>query len=98
MHVQCIYIVHVHCGQCTVDIIHTCIHVHVHQCFFRNIFRGGGQTNISRNRGGHRLQLKSIKLKLTKAQGGQDHFQGGGGGGGGGRNAPLGNTLYIHVF
>ena len=37
---------------------------------------GGGQTNILRNRGGHRLQLKCIKFKLAKAQGGQDHFQG----------------------
>ena len=43
--------------------------------FFRNSFQGD-KPNISRNRGGHRLQLKCIKLKLR----GQDHFQGGGGG------------------
>ena len=42
------------------------IHISV---LFRNIFQGG-QTNISRNIGGRRLQLKCIKLKLTKAQGG----------------------------
>ena len=33
-----------------------------------------GGTNISRNRGRRMLQLK---YKLAKAQGGQDHFQGG---------------------
>ena len=32
-----------------------------------------------RKRGGRRLQLNCIKLNLAKAQGGQDHFQGGGG-------------------
>ena len=37
-----------------------------------------------RKRGGRRLQLNCIKLNLAKAQGGQDHFQGGGG-----PNAPL---------
>ena len=49
------------------------------QWFFLEIYfrgGGGGQTNILRNRGGHRLQLKCIKFKLAKAQGGQDHFQG----------------------
>ena len=31
---------------------------------------GGGQTNIFRNRGGRRLQLKCIKFKLAKVRGG----------------------------
>ena len=55
-------------------------YIYMYSVFFRNVFQGG-QTNIFRNRGGRRLQLKCIKLKLAKAQGGQDHFRGGGGGG-----------------
>ena len=51
--------------------------VHTHTCPSVFFFIQGGQTNIFRNRGGRRLQLKCIKLKLAKAQVGQDHFQGG---------------------
>ena len=49
---------------CVARYIH-CIHVHVY--YFSG---GGGQTNISRNRGGRRLQLKCIKFKLAKIRGG----------------------------
>ena len=49
------------------------------QCCFRNIFRGGGGANqYLRNRGGCRLQLKCIKLKLAKAQTGKTIWGGGG--------------------
>ena len=44
--------------------------VNCSQCFFLD--QGGGQTNILRKRGGRRLQLKCIKYKLAKAQGGQN--------------------------
>ena len=50
----------------------TCAVCSPRQCYFQ-----GGNHNILRNRGGHRLQLKCIKLKLLRGQG---HFQGGGGG------------------
>ena len=49
------------------------------QCFFRK--NSGGAKQIFR--GGRRLQLKYIKLKLAKAQGDKTIFGGGGGGGGG---------------
>ena len=59
--------------------------MYMYSVFFKKTF-SGGQTNILRNRGGRRLQLKYIKLKWAKAQGG------GGGGArpfsGGGGNAP----------
>ena len=58
-----------------------CIYMYMHTRVFFFKYFSGGQTNISRNRGGRRLQPKYIKL--AKAQGRQDHFQGGGGGGGG---------------
>ena len=54
---------------------HLCVHVHV-SVFFRKTFQRE-QTNISRNRGGCRLQLKNNGLKLRGGGGGQDHFQGG---------------------
>ena len=45
------------------------MYMYMYSVFFRNFFQGG-QTNIFRNRGGRRLQLKCIKLKLAKSQGG----------------------------
>ena len=67
--------------------------IHDSQCFFLEKNFGGG---ANQNREGHRLELKYIKFKLAKAQGEQDHFQGGGGGIPPSSNPPK-NRMYIYT-